>query len=244
MFPGTMIPAPSQTLIELDNLEVIWLEFDGYKVESWYIPPSNSDHHNPHPLMIIAHGNAALIDYWLDQLNGLLDRGIGVLLVEYPGYGRSGGKPSQESIREAFVRAYDTIVERPDIDPSKVLLFGRSIGTGIVCDLSRYRSSCGMILLSGFISTRSFAGRYLLPGILARDPFDNIAALEDYSKPAVIIHAADDEVIPYDHSVRLHEAAKDGIFITLDSGGHNLCIRDWDDFWNSLDTFFEKTGVI
>src|SRR5829696_2413872 len=51
------------------------------------------------PVMIFAHGNGEVIDYWLTELHGFRERGIGVLLVEYPGFGRSTGEPSEKSIR-------------------------------------------------------------------------------------------------------------------------------------------------
>ena len=244
MFPGAVFPVSDSISIGFDNLEVLWLDFEDYKVESWYIPPTNNALQNSHPLMIIAHGNAEFIDNWYSLVGGLLDRGIGVLLVEYPGYNRSGGKPSQKSIREVYLRAYDLMAERPDIDSSRIVLFGRSIGTGVICDLSELRPSCGMILLSGFTGTKAFASRYFLPGILARDPFDNIEAVRKYSNPLMIFHAVDDDVIPYQHSVKLKAAASDCELITFDSGGHNQCITDWDDFWYNLDGFFKKVGAI
>jgi uncharacterized protein len=55
------------------------------------------------PLVIFAHGNGEVIDYWTEALDGFRERNVGVLLVEYPGYGRSGGTPSEGSIGAALV---------------------------------------------------------------------------------------------------------------------------------------------
>lgn len=57
--------------------------------------------------MIFGHGNGEVIDYWVSALRGFQERGVGVLLVEYPGYGRSTGSPSERSIRAAMDAAYD-----------------------------------------------------------------------------------------------------------------------------------------
>ena len=82
-------------------------------------------------MVIFAHGNGELIDYWPDELKKFNDFGLGVLLVEYPGYGRSDGTPTQKSISEAFEAAYDMLVSRPDVDAERIILFGRSVGGGV-----------------------------------------------------------------------------------------------------------------
>ena len=87
-----------------------------------------------------------------------------------PGYGRSAGSPSEKSITEAFLAAYDAITTRDDVDPSQVILFGRSLGGGAVCALSKYRPIKALILMSTFTSVRSMAKipcpRFSSPGSL------------------------------------------------------------------------------
>ena len=112
LFPGVRIDAPPGVVPS--GLEVIWLDVAGGKVEAWYLPPAPGA--DPAPAMIFAHGNAELIDFWPEGLRAFTGLGLGVLLVEYPGYGRSKGVPSQKRIAEAFVAAYDTLVARQDVD--------------------------------------------------------------------------------------------------------------------------------
>jgi len=104
----------------------------------------------------LAHGNGELIDFWPNELNRFTNLGIGVLLVEYPGYGRSTGPQSQSSITEAFVTAYDTLCARADVEASKIILVGRSLGGGAVCALAAKRPAAALILMSTFTSARSF----------------------------------------------------------------------------------------
>ena len=243
MFPGKNYPPPAVIPGILDNYETIWLKFDKYQVETWFIPPRNNSAGTPYPVMIIAHGNASLIDYWPQDIEGVLDRGIGVLLIEYPGYGRSGGSPSQASIRSAFIKGYDLITQRDDVDSSRIILFGRSLGGGVVCDLAGHRPSRGIILLSSFAATARYAKNYLLPGFLARDPFNSIAILQNYTNPVMVIHAKDDRTVPCEHGLELYNAAQKGSLITLENGGHNHCITDWSDFWNRMDPFLEQLGI-
>ena len=168
---------------------------------------------------------------------------MAVLLVEYPGYGRSAGSPSQSSITEAFVAAYDALIARKDIDASRIVLFGRSLGGGAVCALSIKRPSAAQILMSTFTSARSFAKRYLAPSFLVRDPMDNLAAVEQYEGPILVIHGRHDTVIPYSHGISLHKAARAGKLITYDAG-HNDCPPDWEVFWKDIEAFLVENKII
>ena len=79
---------------------------------------------------MFAHGNAELIDYWPEEFDEPRRWGAGVLLVEYPGYGRSDGAPSQDSITESMLAAYDWARQHADVDASRIIPYGRSLGGG------------------------------------------------------------------------------------------------------------------
>ena len=243
MFPRGMIPQPSPSAPKLPGLETIWLETGSGKVESWLLPPVSGSTAGPAPAVIFGHGNGELIDFWPDDLQGFCRLGMAVLLVEYPGYGRSAGSPSQESITEAFVAAYDALLARKDIDASRVLLFGRSLGGGAVCALSVRRPSAALILMSTFTSARTFARRYLAPSFLVRDPFDNLTAVEQYKGPVLIMHGRHDTVIPYSHGTSLAKAARKGKLISY-KAGHNDCPPDWNVFWLDVEEFLRQNSII
>jgi len=225
------------------RMEILWLDTGFGRVESWFMPADPVDKKRPSPLIIYAHGNAELIDLWPHEFSSLNRMGVSVLLVEYPGYGRSAGSPSQKSITEAFVSAYDRVSVRPDVDASRIILFGRSLGGGAVCALSRNRPVKAIILMSTFTSVRAMAKRYLTPGFLVRDPFDNRSALEKYPGPVLIFHGKYDTVIPYTHGKSLSRAARNVKLITYQAG-HNDCPPDWDLFWQDVKAFLLETGSI
>jgi pimeloyl-ACP methyl ester carboxylesterase len=168
--------------------------------------------------------------------------GIGVLLVEYPGYGRSQGSPTQASITEALVAAYDTLLDHPQVDPSAIVLFGRSVGGGAVAALAAQRPSAALILFSTFTDVRSFATRYGLPGWAVRDSFDTLAVVRWYPQPVLILHGRHDRTIPYAHAVTLHQAAAQGELIPL-ACDHNDCVTDWHRFWQERYPFLVRTGI-
>ncbi|MBW2597292.1 MAG: alpha/beta fold hydrolase [Deltaproteobacteria bacterium] len=167
LFPRYFAELPYHTE-NTSSLEKIWVTTSFGKIETWFLPQTSGHVTEPSPAVIFAHGNGELIDFWPHEFKKLTHIGIGVLLVEYPGYGRSKGSPSQKNITQAFIRAYDMLVARPDVDPSRIVLFGRSLGGGAVCTLAAHRPSAALILMSSFISVRSFASKYLVPDFLVR----------------------------------------------------------------------------
>ncbi|MBN2432102.1 MAG: alpha/beta hydrolase [Acidobacteria bacterium] len=242
LFPRHFTPAASDPPQNIPGLKQIWVDTDFGRVESWLILPQSSTG-GPYPVVIYAHGNGELIEYWPHELYPFVEMGVALLLVEYPGYGRSAGSPSQESIRMAFTAAYDDVTRRADIDASRVVLFGRSVGGGAVCLLAAARPSTAMILMSTFTSVRSFAGRYLAPSFLILDPFDNRAVVERYTGPILIIHGRHDRIVPYSHGVALHATARHSQMITYEAG-HNSCPPSWSQFWRDVAGFLETTGII
>jgi len=242
LFPRHLIETPPELEKNTSGIEKRWLTTNFGKIETWFLPATRPGGSGPSPAVIFAHGNGELIDFWPAELEKFTHLGIGVLLVEYPGYGRSEGRPSQQSIEEAFVTAYDLLVQRADVDASKIILIGRSIGGGAVCLLADKRPSAALILMSTFTSARSFAPRYLVPGFLMRDPLDNLSVVESYPNPVLIIHGNHDETIPYRHGVSLFKAAKNGKMITYDSG-HNDCPPNWDQFWQDVESYLHSIGL-
>ena len=242
MFPRYQIQ-PYQAEPKIAGLEKIWLDTDGGKVEAWFVLPVNPLADKPAPAVIFGHGNGELIDFWPQELINFARLGIALLLVEYPGYGRSAGKPSQKSISQTFTAAYDKLISRQDIDPSRIIFFGRSLGGGAVCSLARHKPSATLILMSTFTSAKSFAKNFLVPPLLVRDPFDNLTVVKNYPNPVLIIHGKQDTIIPFSHGKALHQAAKQAEMIVYNAG-HNDCPPDWDVFWKDVEGFLRRHGII
>ena len=240
IFPRYMIPSSLPPDLKILQIEPWWLETSFGKVEAWFLPPAAAD--KPAPAVIFGHGNGELIDYWPKELARFSAMGIGLLLVEYPGYGRSAGSPSQASIAETFILAYDRLAARTDVDPTRIVLFGRSLGGGAVCDLTLRRPSAALILMSCFKSVSAFAVRYLAPAFLIRDPFDNLAAVRRYQGPVLVMHGKFDEVVPFSHGQALHSAAQTGKMVVYEAG-HNDCPPDWAVFWRDVEDFLKANGI-
>ncbi len=221
-----MYPAPSATGAPArpPDAHQIWLSGRDGQSEAWFLPPLTPGD-SPAPLLLFGHGNGELIDYWPSEFRDPRTWGMAVLLVEYPGYGRSAGRPSQKAIRETFLAAHAWATSEPGIDADRIVGYGRSLGGGAVGQLSLERPLAAMILESAFSSTRPFARGFGAPGFLVRDPFDNVEAVEAFNGPILVVHGTTDEIIPVEHGRTLAEAA--GVHLNELACGHNDCPRSW-----------------
>ena len=243
LFPRYQVEAPSGMERNVSDLEKIWLQASFGKVEAWFIQPAMSHRIEPAPAVIFAHGNAELVDFWPEQLKTFTSLGLGVLLVEYPGYGRSEGSPSQKSITEAFVAAYDWLVEKADVDPTRIVMFGRSLGGGVVCALAAERQAAALVLMSTFTSVRACAIKFLAPSFLVLDPFDNLRVVSSYSGPVLVVHGRNDNLIPYEHGLTLSRTAQRGRMVTYECR-HNDCPPSWAEFWRDVESFLVDFEII
>lgn len=223
LFPGASMALPEVTEGRAPpDVEQVWLGTAQGRVEAWFVPAAES---GDAPAVVFAHGNAELIDYAVADARALRELGLSVLLVEYPGFGRSEGRPTRGSIGETFLVAYDWLASREGVDGSRIVGMGRSLGSGAITDLAEARPLAAMVLVSPFTSVGAFARRYLVPSFLARDRFDNLAVLRRWDGPVLLLHGRRDTVIPHAHSERLAAAAPEARLVSLDCG-HNDCPPD------------------
>ncbi len=221
LFPRPFGATPSRP----PSVKQLWLTTPRGRIEAWFLAPAASTG-TPAPLLLFAHGNGELIDHWADAFDEPRAWGFGILLVEYPGYGRSEGSPSEAGIRDGILAAYDWAKAQPQIDATRIVAHGRSLGGGAVCLLARARPLAALILESTFTSVRAFAHRFGAPERLVRDPFDNLEALAHYAGPLLVLHGEHDELIPPAHGRALALARRDAEFRSLPCG-HNDCAAPW-----------------
>lgn len=226
------------------GVEVLHLDIEGGRVEAWFVPGEGVSPEAPGPLVVFAHGNAELIDQWPTGLRGYQQRGISVLLPEFRGYGRSDGDPSQDALKQDYAAYYDLVTARPEVDASRVVLHGRSIGGAVIAQLATQRPSRAMIQQSSPASIRLMARRFLAPGFLVRDPYDSVAVVRDYPAPVLVMHGKDDGTVPPSHARRLAEASTHPgsrlIFYDVD---HNT-LPPSGPYWDEIERFLKDAGVL
>lgn len=195
------------------------------------------------PAALYFHGNAEFVDQNLALLAPLAAKGLHVLLVEYPGYAGTDGQPSRETLDEAALQAYDWLAARDDVDPARIVVIGRSVGSGPAASLTRQRPVRALVLLAGFASLDDFAHRMRAPAFLLRDRYDNVASLREFKGPVLLFHGRDDEVIPFRHGEYLLQASPNATLVPMRCG-HNDCPSFEPPFMERLGSFLAQAGVL
>lgn len=231
-------PALARVPVRPVDARQVWLTTHGGPVEAWFLPAFD-DVAGPAPLLVFFHGNAELIDFYPAQVDEPRRFGVGVLLVEFPGYGRSGGSPSESSVTEATLAAFDWALTEPRVDARRIVAHGRSLGGGAAAILAANRPVAGLILESTFTSVRTFARRFWVPSLAVRDPFDNLSRVTSFNGPVLVLHGDRDQVIPTEEGRTLAHAAKHAE-LHLMPGGHN----DYERPWNVVRAFLGTCGVL
>ncbi|MGD1915923.1 MAG: alpha/beta hydrolase [Phycisphaerales bacterium] len=220
-FAGALPPPPP-------DVEVI----DTPSGLAWFVPAESDI---PAPVIFLFHGNGEHIANRLPDARAYQSRGLSVALVEYPGYGGTAGSPSQASISRTAEEAYDAITARSDVDATRVLVHGFSIGGGVGAQLADARKVHALILESTFRSMVAMYRSMRLPGFLCRDPFRTDRVLESYEGHVLLIHGRRDDIVPIEHSRRLHEIVPQATLLELDNG-HNDGPSDPVAYWAAIDS--------
>ena len=169
--------------------------------------------------ILFSHGNGEDIGRMSEFLNELRGIGFSVFAYDYPGYGLSEGSPSEEGCYQAAEAAYRYLVEKHGMDSRKLILHGRSLGSGPSVELATRYEVGGVILESPFVSAFRVLTRIKL---FPFDRFRNLDKIDDIGCPSLIIHGELDEVVPFWHGRALHEAAPEPKeFLAVPEASHN-----------------------
>jgi fermentation-respiration switch protein FrsA (DUF1100 family) len=240
LFPRDVTRPASNPGADMPGVEKKWQAYAGGRVEVWFAPAMGDA---PRPAVILGHGNAELIDNQSILVDGYRRLGIHVLMVEYRGYGRSDGSPSQQAITKDHIAAYDQLKQDPRVDPAKIFFHGQSIGTGVVCSLAKERAPAALILRSPFRSVSSMMARVGIPSFLVLDPFDNEAVLKTLDVPILIMHGDRDQTIPIQHGRTLAKSANHVTFKVYADYGHNDFPIDGTTHWKDIEQFLSASGI-
>ena len=192
-----------------------WLDHGTFKSEVWFL--ALPDCKKPAPVFIFVHPINSVVEHWLSDARWLQSFGCHVLLVEFPGYADSGGKPSEKSFRRSLELAYDSVSALELVDNNKIIGIGHSIGANMACLLSETRKLAGIIAFSGFSQLRIFMRNYLIPTFLLGDRFDITNALKHYDGPIFFIHGKHDHLVKLKQAEQLFNLAQNPEILIVDA---------------------------
>lgn len=191
---------------------------DNVKINGWFIENPKAKY-----TLLFFHGNAGNIGDRIDKLQFLYQTGLNIFIIDYRGFGKSQGRPSESGFyRDAFA-AYDYLLNTLGISPDQIIIYGESLGTAIAVDISFHRKVKALILEGAFSRGRDMAVKIypFLPGFIFSNSFDSLTKIKEISAPKLFIHSRDDEIVPFNLSKKLYEHAKEPKEFLEIQGDHN-----------------------
>lgn len=216
------------------------IERNGISLHGWYVKKEVGE---PSPLIIYYGGNAEEVSANLMDLDRFPPGAY--LFMNYRGYGKSEGKPTETSLIEDALYVLDWMVENEGVDPKQIILMGRSLGSGVATQVAARRTVGALILVTPFDSLVKVAQSHypVFPvKALIRHRFDSVKAAEKIDTPALILMGTTDSIVPNRHSERLAEAWKGPVTkVVIDHADH-LNIHLYDEYWSAIHDFVAGIG--
>lgn len=194
-------------------------------------------------LVYYHHGNGEDLHSILPRLQALRNMGFAVLAWDYPGYGTSDGKPSEQLVNSIAEEILKTIPDEYGYTYDRIILYGRSVGGGPAVHLAT-RQPVGGLILEGVFTSIFRIG--IKVNILPWDMFDNLGKIGDIQCPVLFLHGSDDQVVPFSHGKALIEKAPQPKFFSwFSGGGHNDLLESYSDsYYSSVIRFGEYIDAI
>ena len=213
------LPPPNGLVQDVE----LWTS-NGTRIHAWWCPPKNWL--PAQGALLYCHGNAGnlscrgdAVTLWQQAL------GVAVLIFDYPGYGRSDGRPTETGCYAAADAAYQWLIQSRGIQPERLLIYGGSLGGGVAVDLASRQPHRALLLVKTFTSIPD-AAQSVYPWLparwLVRNRFDNLEKIGRCTRPIFIAHGTTDSLVPFVHGQRLFEAASEPKrFLAMAGVDHN-----------------------
>src|SRR3989475_699176 len=246
-FPAPRASLPDPKRVGVENGEKVELvSGDGTKLVGWYLRPvevgggrgrmvevgdhtSTILHHPSHPSqpapgLLWFYGNGETVAAIWPIVREFQPPGTAVLVVDYPGYGGSGGRATEPALYAAAEAGYATLATRPGVDPQRIYVYGRSLGSAVAIYTAARRPVAGLILESPFTSAAAMARHHygLFPRFLLHLSLDNLTAVKRVDCPILLFHGDADRLVPTAMGMAVALAAPGPVEVVLLHGsGHN-----------------------
>lgn len=215
-FPDTlhMLPAAAG-LPEAEQVPLT--AADGVRIVAWHVPPREGK-----PLVLYFHGNGGALRFRVERFRKLVADGIGLVALEYRGYGGLAGSPSEPGLIADAEAAYRFAAAR--YPAQQLVLWGESLGSGVAVAIAAERPVGRVILEAPFTSAVAVGARhywYLPVSLLMKDQFRSDTLIGKVTAPVMIMHGVHDQVVPYAMGEQLFDLANQPKhFVRFLDGGH------------------------
>lgn len=221
-FPAPYPEGDWQQIAKEEKVEELFLETsDGERINGFFFSAAGE----PKATLLFFHGNAGNMTHRFQWCRELCKLQLNILAIDYRGYGKSSGKPSEAGLYKDGESAYDYLIETRGISAKTIVLYGKSLGGGPATELATMKTCGGLILQSTFTSVDDMAATIVpvIPlGPLLKTKFDTNSKLANCSVPVLVIHSKDDELIPVwmaEKNGSTAPEAKTKLFVGADHNG-------------------------
>jgi fermentation-respiration switch protein FrsA (DUF1100 family) len=194
---------------------------DGERLHAWWIPTGVTP---ARAHLVFFHGNAGNVSHRVEHARALSAAGLDLLLVDYRGYGQSTGRPSEEGLHRDARASVGALRSGQHVDPARLVYMGESLGAAVALRLALEDPPLACVLQSAFTSLRDI-GRVHYPAALASlagDAYPSLERIRRLRAPVLILHGAQDEIVPVAHGRALFDAAPEPRRLEIVEGaGHN-----------------------
>ncbi len=208
---------PSAVGLAYEPVELV--TSDNITLDGWFIPAAEN-----RGVILFFHGNAGNISHRFDSLLLFNRMGFSTLIFDYRGYGRSQGRPSEAGTYKDAEAAWHYLTDKRAIAPSRIVLFGRSLGAAVAAHQAGEHRAGALIVESSFTSVPDIAAElypFLPVRWLIRFDYNVLQGLQRVSCPVLVVHSRDDEIIPFRHGQTLFATANEPKQFLELRGGHN-----------------------
>jgi len=196
---------------------------DGETLQAWFVPAHNASRTNP-PVILFCHGNGGDLGNRVETLQVFHSMGFSTLAFDYRGYGKSSGTPSEQGTYTDAMTAWNHLTKERKIAPEAIIIYGRSLGGAVACQLATQVNPRGLAVESAFASINAMAKKMfpLLPvALFSKFSYDNVENIKKIKCPLLMSHSRTDRTCPYSQGKAVFQVANEPKqFIEL-TGNHN-----------------------
>ncbi|MFH1201994.1 MAG: alpha/beta hydrolase [Candidatus Omnitrophota bacterium] len=224
--------------INLPFEDVYFNTADGNTLNAWFVPANGAKY-----TLVFFHGNAGNLSHRLEKLAIFNELRLNVFIIDYRGYGKSKGRPSEAGLYEDGVAAYNYLTADRKIPADSLIIYGESLGTAVAIDLASQRPAKALIVDSGFSSAKDMSRVVfpLLPTIFLSTRFDSRAKVRKITCPKLIIHSLNDEIVPFKLGEAIFDNAPAPKELLKLRGPHNSAFMDSkQEFIKGIGSFIDK----
>ena len=203
---------PNENNYSGDNLtvkveKIKTLTSDNLNLNGWFHKKNLDDYKT----IVYLHGNAGTLDNRIHKLNHFKDIDVNFLIIAWRGFSGNNGKPTESGLYIDGKSAVNWVLEQ-GVKEENIVLYGESLGTGIVIEIAQNRNFAGVILETPFTSMVNAAKQfypYIPINILLKDKYENEKKIRNINIPIIVMHGEEDTIVPFSMGKKIFEIANE-----------------------------------